>query len=80
MSPFDGIVNRSKIEEYLSSRKQLGKELRIAGHFLEFLQNEGFPFKCDDFDVVYETSLGHRSKYDKYSSVDKEDALEPDSE
>ena len=68
------------MKEFLRSQKQDRKELRIAGKFLEFLQNEGFPFKCDDFDVVYETSLGHRSKYDKYSSVDKEDALEPDSE
>ena len=55
------------MKEFLRSQKQDRKELRIAGKFLEFLQNEGFPFECDDFDVVYDTSLDH-----------KDDTLEPD--
>ena len=52
VASFDGVVNRGQIEDYLSARRRhLGNELRIAGHFLEFLQNEGFPLECDDFDV-----------------------------
>ena len=78
VASFGGIVDRSQIDEYLGSRRRhLGNELRIAGHFLEFLQNEGFPLECDDFDVVYDTSLDHKSKYDKYSTLDKEDDLRP---
>ena len=78
VTSFGGVVDRSQIEEFLGSRRRhLGNELRIAGHFLEFLQNEGFPLECDDFDVVYDTSLDHKSKYDKYSTLDKEDDLRP---
>ena len=33
----------------------------------------GFPFRKDDFDEVYETSLNHQSRYDSYSDVKKHD-------
>ena len=72
---FGDVVRRNHVEEYLSSRKKRGKELRIPGHFLEFLQDEGFPLECDDFDIIYDTSLDHKSKYDKYPMLEKEDVL-----
>lgn len=64
---FANIIERKHVDEYFRSLRQQGEESRIAGHFLEYLQDEGFPFEYDDFDEVYKTSLDHKSKYDKLS-------------
>ena len=61
---FGKIIKRGHIEEYFRSLRQQKKELHIAGFFLEYLQDEGLPFRKDDFDKVFNASLNHKSKYD----------------
>eukprot|EP00561_Arcocellulus_cornucervis_P000970 CAMPEP_0185818150 /NCGR_PEP_ID=MMETSP1322-20130828/20180_1 /TAXON_ID=265543 /ORGANISM="Minutocellus polymorphus, Strain RCC2270" /LENGTH=104 /DNA_ID=CAMNT_0028515237 /DNA_START=44 /DNA_END=355 /DNA_ORIENTATION=- len=45
---FANIIKRENVLKYFRSHSQQKKELRIAGFFLEYLQDEGFPFRKDD--------------------------------
>jgi len=63
---FANIIKREDVLRYFKPLRQPKKGLRIAGFFLEYLQDEGFPFRKDDFDKVYDASLNHKSKYDLY--------------
>ena len=60
---FADIIKREHVEEYFRSHCQEEKGLRIfiRSFFLEFLQNEGFPFRKDDFDEVFDTSLNDKT-------------------
>ena len=62
---FAKIIKREDVLRYFKPLRQQ-KKGRIAGFFLEYLQDEGFPFRKDDFDKVYDASLNHKSKYDLY--------------
>ena len=50
-----------------------GRDFELLAFSSSIFRIMGFPFRKDDFDEVYETSLNHQSRYDSYSDVKKHD-------